>query len=107
MAKKLRYRLREKMQRMARKLPFLGPLLVAVDQQNLHLLQLQGALASQINQQAFVAREQLRMASPRCAEPLRLCAVPGAVVELSYTVKLFGLALRPLRITRIVLETGQ
>ena len=79
MAKKLRYRLREKMQRMARKLPFLGPLLVAVDQQNLHLLQLHGALASQINQQAFVAREQLRMASPRCAESLRLCAHEASV----------------------------
>jgi hypothetical protein len=79
MARKLRHRLREKLQRLARKLPFLGPLLVAADLQNQRLDHLHGVLAGLVNQQAFVAREQLRMASPRCADPLRLCAHEASV----------------------------
>ncbi len=79
MAMKLRYRIRGKLQRMARKLPFLGPLVVAADQQNDRLMHLHGALSALVNQQAFVAREQLRMASPRCADPLRLCAHEASV----------------------------
>lgn len=81
MARKLRHVIREKLHRLSRKMPFYGHLLKANEEQAQRLGALHGAvgdlggvLVGMFNQNAFVAREQLRALSPRCADPMRLCA---------------------------------
>jgi len=74
MSRKLRYIIRERLHRLSRKVPFYGHLLKANEEQGRRITELRYVLEDMINRQAFVAHEQLRALSPRCADPMRLCA---------------------------------